>query len=79
MWYSDVISALNKMAGLTDTRAAQIHGNYIFHRATSPALCSPELPQKFYSCDSWALKVILAPRPGLEPGTCGLTVRRSTD
>ena len=21
----------------------------------------------------------LAPRPGLEPGTCGLTVRRSTD
>ncbi len=22
---------------------------------------------------------ILAPRPGLEPGTCGLTVRRSTD
>ena len=26
----------------------------------------------------WAL-VFLAPRPGLEPGTCGLTVRRSTD
>jgi hypothetical protein len=23
--------------------------------------------------------MILAPRPGLEPGTCGLTVRRSTD
>ena len=22
---------------------------------------------------------VLAPRPGLEPGTCGLTVRRSTD
>ena len=22
---------------------------------------------------------ILAPRPGLEPGTCGLTVRRSTN
>ena len=26
----------------------------------------------------WNLEV-LAPRPGLEPGTCGLTVRRSTD
>gem|GEM_PF-5543070 len=24
-------------------------------------------------------KRYLAPRPGLEPGTCGLTVRRSTD
>ena len=23
--------------------------------------------------------VYMAPRPGLEPGTCGLTVRRSTD
>jgi hypothetical protein len=23
--------------------------------------------------------IILAPRPGLEPGTCGLTVRRSTN
>jgi hypothetical protein len=23
--------------------------------------------------------ILLAPRPGLEPGTCGLTVRRSTD
>ena len=23
--------------------------------------------------------IFLAPRPGLEPGTCGLTVRRSTD
>jgi hypothetical protein len=26
---------------------------------------------------NWARMV--APRPGLEPGTCGLTVRRSTD
>ena len=26
-----------------------------------------------------ALQTTLAPRPGLEPGTCGLTVRRSTD
>ncbi len=26
-----------------------------------------------------ALEHELAPRPGLEPGTCGLTVRRSTD
>jgi hypothetical protein len=25
------------------------------------------------------LSNFLAPRPGLEPGTCGLTVRRSTD
>ena len=25
------------------------------------------------------LKIYLAPRPGLEPGTCGLTVRRSTN
>ena len=24
-------------------------------------------------------RFILAPRPGLEPGTCGLTVRRSTN
>ncbi len=23
--------------------------------------------------------ILLAPRPGLEPGTCGLTVRRSTN
>ena len=26
-----------------------------------------------------AHRMCLAPRPGLEPGTCGLTVRRSTD
>jgi hypothetical protein len=28
--------------------------------------------------NSLILMRILAPRPGLEPGTCGLTVRRST-
>ena len=27
----------------------------------------------------WCCSVELAPRPGLEPGTCGLTVRRSTN
>jgi hypothetical protein len=28
---------------------------------------------------SYSRVLILAPRPGLEPGTYGLTVRRSTD
>ena len=28
---------------------------------------------------SACFSISLAPRPGLEPGTCGLTVRRSTD
>ena len=40
-------------------------------------LTVPETKKALSSVDDNALN--LAPRPGLEPGTCGLTVRRSTD
>lgn len=42
---------------------------------------SGKVPPNFVSDDeipmSWNHSHLLAPRPGLEPGTCGLTVRRS--
>ena len=41
------------------------------------SLTEPETKKALPSLDDNALN--LAPRPGLEPGTCGLTVRRSTD
>ncbi len=35
--------------------------------------------QKATRMDGLSARIHLAPRPGLEPGTCGLTVRRSTN
>ena len=34
---------------------------------------------QYYDYDNGKCLKFLAPRPGLEPGTCGLTVRRSTN
>ena len=36
----------------------------------------PEIEKGLHRCNPL---YFLAPRPGLEPGTCGLTVRRSTN
>ena len=45
---------------------AQLHRNYT--KAKGPE-----------SIETFRAFIYLAPRPGLEPGTCGLTVRRSTN
>jgi hypothetical protein len=43
--------------------------------------CEREIDPIAYFLNSWRPQdpMILAPRPGLEPGTCGLTVRRAAE
>jgi integrase len=65
---------VERYAHMTHERVAKVAGNIDGIWQTSAKLRSDdEVPI------AWNPTWLLAPRPGLEPGTCGLTVRRSTD
>ena len=63
-------SNLGRGAGAA--RVARYHLRY----QTPPLGLKRQRPSEEGLCNQ---RFILAPRPGLEPGTCGLTVRRSTN
>src|SRR5258706_10015804 len=46
-------------------------------RPGTPPTCA-SAPRRSSDPRTTGYKSLVAPRPGLEPGTCGLTVRRST-
>ena len=65
---------VERYAHMTHERVAKVAGNIDGIWQTSAKLRSDdEMPI------AWNPAYLLAPRPGLEPGTCGLTVRRSTN
>ena len=56
---------------ITTLQANTIENSFIFNKQTEKKKTPDAKLQKGF--------FIVAPRPGLEPGTYGLTVRRSTD
>ena len=65
---------VERYAHKTHERVAKVAGNVDGIWQTSAKLrVGDDMPI------AWNPASLLAPRPGLEPGTCGLTVRRSTN